>query len=193
MPPEKRTTHTESQMPRTGSNSSGRSPSTSAAGLRRTGMCVRGVLLAALMVLGCSSSSVTGGGGGGPQADPLTAAQALWAAKKPAGDRYVMVQRVVCFCAIANVSYRITVNGASITDVVNDRTDAPLASSSWGTFKTVAQLFDAVRAAQAKVGTLKAVEYDPTLGFPRTVSLDPILNAIDDEVSYVTISIRAAP
>ena len=193
MQPEKGTTQRESEMPHTGSNSSGRSPSTSPQGLRRRGMFVRGALLAALTVLGCSRSSVTDGGGGGPPSDPLTAAQALWASKKPAGDRYVMVQRVVCFCTIANVSYRITVNGASITDVVNDRTDVPLAVSSWGTFKTVAQLFDAVRAAKAKVGTLKTVEYDPTLGFPRTVSLDPILNAIDDEVSYVTISIRAAP
>lgn len=104
-----------------------------------------------------------------------------------------MVQRVVCFCAIANVSYRITVNGASITDVVNDRNDVPLAPSNWGAFKTVAQLFDAIRAAQGKVGTLKTVEYDPTLGFPRTVSLDPILNAVDDEVSYVTNSVRAVP
>ena len=150
-----------------------------------------GALLAALVALGCGSSSVTGGGIGGPLANPLSAAQALWVSKKPAGDRYVMVQRVVCFCAIANVSYRITVNGASITDVVNDRNDVPLAPSNWGTFKSVAQLFDAVRAAQGKVGTLKTVEYDSTLGFPRTVSLDPIPNAVDDEVSYVTNSVRA--
>ena len=148
--------------------------------------------VAALLLSACSSSSVTAGGGG-QQTDPLAAAQTLWNSKKPAGDRYVMVQRVVCFCALGNVSYRITVNGATITAVVNDRTDVPLASSSWGTFKTVAQLFDAVRAAQTKAGTLKSVEYDATLGFPRTVSLDPILNAIDDEVSYITTSITAAP
>ena len=160
--------------------------------VRRPRMLVAHAFAAGLLLSACSSSSVTDGGGG-PQTDPLTAAQALWNAKKPAGDRYVMVQRVVCFCTLGNVSYRLTVNGATITAVVNDRTDVPLASSSWGTFKTVAQLFDAVRAAQTKAGTLKSVENDATLGFPRTVSLDPILNAIDDEVSYITTSITAAP
>lgn len=159
--------------------------------LRRTRKLVAATLSAALLLSGCSSTSITGGGGG--TTDALAAAQALWNSKKPAGDRYVMVQRVVCFCPTANVSYRITVSGTAITDVVNDRTDVPLASSSWSSFKTVAQLFDAVRAAQGKSGTLKSVEYDATLGFPRTVSLDPILNAVDDEVSYVTTSVTAAP
>ena len=180
-------------MPRTGSNSSPTSSRNSSQRPQRRGRIVGGALLAALVALGCGSSSVTGGGTGGPPADPLSAAQALWASKKPAGDRYVRVQRAACFCAIANVSYRITVNGAPITDVVNDRNDIPLVPSNWGTFKTVAQLFDAVRAAQGKVGTLKTVEYDPTLGFPHMDSLDPILNAVDDEVSYVTNNVRAVP
>jgi len=158
--------------------------------LRRPRTVVVHTFAAGLLLSACSSSSVTGGGGAAVT-DALTAAQAVWNAKKPAGDRYVMVQRVVCFCTIGNVSYRITVNGATVTDVVNDRTDAPLAVASWSTFKTVAQLFDAVRAAQAKTGTLKLVEYDATLGFPRTVSLDPMLNAVDDEVAYLTTSITA--
>ncbi len=159
----------------------------------RAGTALAMGLAMVLVGAACSTTSVTGGGGGGPPLDPLAAAQALWNSKKPAGDRYVMVQRVVCFCAITNVSYRITVVGSSITAVVNDRTDVPLAASSWGVFRTVAQLFDAVRSAQTKSGTLKAVEYDGVLGFPRTVSLDPILNAIDDEVSYVTTSVTAVP
>ncbi len=140
----------------------------------------------------CSSSSITGGGGG-TTTDAYAAAVALWNAKKPTGDRYVMVQRIVCFCVTSNVGYRITVVGTTITNVVNDRTDVPLPTAEWGNFKTVAQLFEAVRAATLKPGTLKLAEYDATLGFPRTVSLDPILNAIDDEVSYVTSNVTAAP
>jgi len=140
---------------------------------------------------GCTSGSVSDPGGAGTSSDPFTAAQALWTAKKPAGDRYVMVQRVVCFCTLGNVAYRVTVVGNTITAIVNDKTDAPLATSSWGAFRTVTQLFDAVRTALTKTGTLKIVEYDPSLGFPRTLSLDPILNAVDDEVSYVTTSVSA--
>jgi Family of unknown function (DUF6174) len=143
-------------------------------------------------VAACSSTSITGGGGG-TTTDAYSTAVALWNAKKPAGDRYVMVQRIVCFCVTSNTAYRVTVAGTTITSVVNDRTDAPLPATEWGNFRTVAQLFEAVRTATLRPGTLKLVEYDPTLGFPRTVSLDPILTAADDEVSYVTSGISAAP
>jgi hypothetical protein len=150
--------------------------------------------LLALLGAGCSATSTTDTSTGGPvTVDALAAAQALWAAKKPAGDKYTMVQRVVCSCATSNTAYRMTVVGLSITSVVNDRTDEALPAAQWGVFKTVVQLFAAITAAQANTGQLKSVEYDATLGFPRTLSLDPNVSTTGDEISYVTTSVIATP
>jgi hypothetical protein len=142
----------------------------------------------------CSATSTTDTSGGGTTTvNALTAAQALWAAKKPAGDKYTMVQRVVCTCATLNTAYRLTVVGLTISSVVNDRTDEALPVAQWAVFKTVAQLFAAITAAQANTGQLKSVDYDATLGFPRTLSLDPNVATTGDEISYVTTSVTATP
>ncbi len=151
------------------------------------------LLLAVVVAVACSGDSPSAPGGGTPAADSLAAAQSRWNSRKPAGNRYVMVQRVVCFCVAANVEYRVTVQGTSVTAAVNNRTDAPLPAAQWIVFRTVDQLFELVRTAQRAAGTLKAVEYDATMGFPRTLSLDPVLSAIDDEVAYVTTSVTAVP
>ncbi len=152
------------------------------------------VPLVALLSSACSATSTTDTSTGGPvTVDALAAAQSLWASKKPAGDKYTMVQRVVCTCATLNTAYRMTVVGVTITSVVNDRTDEALPTAQWGTFKTVAQLFAAIIAAKANTGQLKSVDYDATLGFPRTLSLDPNVATTGDEISYVTTSVIATP
>jgi len=165
---------------------------------RRRWAHARGLLALAPLVLvlngACSATSTTDAStGGSSTVDALAAAQSLWASKKPAGDKYTMVQRVVCTCATINTAYRITVVGLTITSVVNDRTDEVLPSSQWGVFKTVAQLFAAITAAKANTGQLKTVEYDATLGFPRTLSIDPNVSITGDEISYLTTNVTATP
>ena len=142
----------------------------------------------------CTSTATSDPTGGGiVTADPLTTAMALWNAKKPGGDSYVMVQRIVCTCTTQNIAYRFTVTGTTISNVVNDRTDDSLPVAQWGVFKTVAQLFSAVQTAQTQTSVLKLVTYDANLGYPSTLSLDPNPAATGDEISYVTSSVSAVP
>jgi hypothetical protein len=37
------------------------------------------------------------------------------------------------------------------------------------------------------------VSYDPELGYPTTAALDPILQAVDDEVTYAITDLQLAP
>jgi len=51
------------------------------------------------------------------------------------------------------------------------------------TFRTVNQLFTEAREGFRREGVVKAMEFDATLGYPTTLSRDPILEAAGDEVA----------
>ncbi len=49
---------------------------------------------------------------------------------------------------------------------------------------TIDELFDVIqKALDDEVDSLE-VEYDATYGYPKSVAIDPITNAIDEETSY---------
>ncbi len=120
-----------------------------------------------------------------PQVRTLDAAEALWQASG-AGDSYVITQVRECFCASQGGSYAVTVINDSVVGVRNLTTgdEVPEAERAW--YRTVSDLFAEVRRSLATSGTLREVEYDRMRGFPTTLSLDPIRNAVDDEIVYRT-------
>lgn len=125
-----------------------------------------------------------------PQVRGLEAAEALWKASG-AGDSYVMAQARECFCVTGGTSFAVTVINDSIVGVRNLTTgdEVPEAERAW--YRTVNDLFDEVRRGLATAGSLRAVEYDRARGFPTTVSLDPVPNAVDDEIVYRTTLVGA--
>lgn len=141
--------------------------------------------LAAVILTACSDST-------GPGDSELTAAEARWRLVQPASNSYVMRQQVQCFCGFAGSEFIVTVmNGA-----VSAATPAAPPQNGFDTppltaFRTVDQLFSEVRNTLGKSGTLKDVTYDPVAGYPTRLSLDPLPNAIDDEVVYVTRGVGA--
>jgi hypothetical protein len=141
---------------------------------------------AVLLLGGCNDAT-------GPERSQLAAAEARWRNARPASNSYVMRQQVACFCPFGPNQFDVTVvNGAVTAATIVGPTSAhgPILLSS---FRTIDQLFDEIRAALDKPGTLTHVSYDSQRGFPTEVSLDRISNAADDEVSYVTVSVVAMP
>lgn len=128
-----------------------------------------------------------------PQVDALAEAQALWNRTKPASNSYTYDQQVMCFCPYGAQTFRVTVTGGLITRVYDSQAAMDLPANQFSRFRTVQQLFDEVRLALSKSGVLTAVEYHPTMGFPSKVSLDPVRNAVDDEVAYFTAFVMASP
>lgn len=109
-----------------------------------------------------------------------------WVAIKPANGTYAMVQRVLCFCPFGATAYRVAVTGGIITQVTEAGSGTPVSSAEFSRFRTIDQLFAEIRDALAVKGRLRQAAYDPAQGYPVSVSLDPIQNAVDDEVQYVT-------
>ena len=119
-----------------------------------------------------------------PAESALASAESRWNASRPASNSYVFWQSRACFCIIGGVSHEVTVVNGTLASVKNLATGAVLPADQFGLFRTVAQLFGDLRAAIKSPGVLQAAEYDTTIGYPTVVSLDPIKNAIDDEISY---------
>jgi hypothetical protein len=127
-----------------------------------------------------------------PQMRDLAAAEARWAATRPAGDRYTMRQRRLCFCPAVE-PHTVRVEGGRIVSVVNDATGEILDADRRGWYRTVPELFDEVRRAIGQRGVLRAVSYHDTMGYPTRLSLDPLPDAIDDEIVWETSAVAPIP
>ncbi len=145
-----------------------------------TGAMPRAMLLAAATVLAACGSGTS------PEQRRLEDAEALWNATRPPSNSYVMRQQVLCFCVYGATTFEVTVTSDTVTKVVNSTTGDPLPAAQFASFRTVSQLFAAARDASGKKGTIRALEFSATRGYPTVLSLDPVPNAVDDEVKYVT-------
>lgn len=129
----------------------------------------------------------------GPQYQSLDAAEARWDAARPASNSYVMEQQVSCFCATGSSVYSVTVVSGIVTEAKVLTSGAVVPASVRAQFRTVDQLFDAVRKGLRTPFGLTDVVYDPMSGYPTTVALDPIRQAADDEVTYFTNRVLPLP
>jgi len=143
-------------------------------------MRLAGVLLGLVLLAGGCSDPTS------PEEARLTAAQRRWEATRPASNSYTMQQRVVCFCITGASSFQVTVTTGTITRAVNVVTGESMSVTLLTIFRTVDQLFAQAREGLTREGVVTSLAFDATLGYPTTLSLDPIRNAIDDEVTYVT-------
>jgi hypothetical protein len=119
----------------------------------------------------------------------LAEAQRRWEATRPASNSYTMQQRVVCFCVTGATTFQVTVKTGVITRAVNVTTGESISVTLLTIFRTVDQLFAQAREGLTREGVVQSMAFDATLGYPTTLSLDPIRNAVDDEVTYVTSNV----
>jgi hypothetical protein len=85
----------------------------------------------------------------------------------------------------------IVVRNDVVTSVVRSSDGQP--ASAVVAWPRVDELFDDVRRRLEEGADRLEVEYDPTLGYPRSVVADVILMAVDDEYSLTAGNLRRLP
>jgi len=118
----------------------------------------------------------------------LAEAKARWTAS---GIRtYELDREIRCFCYDGGDTIRCTVVNDSVVSVINLRTHEAV-DTKLHMPATVQDFFDIIEEARSRRAAKVKVSYDPTYGVPTEIDIDWIQRAIDDEVTYVVIAIRA--
>ena len=142
------------------------------------------IALLALPPVGCESLL-------GPEQDALAAARARWAATN--ADNYVFEFRRSCFCAPDFVRpVRIEVLDGVVSSAVYVDTEEPI-SPPPTSVPTIDDLFDEIQDAVDGMAFSIVADYDADMGYPTSVSIDYIENAIDDEMAFTVSSFELTP
>jgi hypothetical protein len=141
------------------------------------------------MVLIAACSSPAGPSDGWQE--ELDAAESKWAAAGPSDYDYHY--RVVCGeCLPSAMNERLIMvrNGEvqSVRDLVADT----LYTSDVTSYRIVDQ-FERVQGYVDIPAARLTVEYNPTLGYPASVSVDPVEGMVDDEHSFMLWGLVAVP
>lgn len=142
-----------------------------------------GVLLAGLLsitVAACDSPFGLGDGEG----QRLEDNRARWAARGFAS--YDLTVQRLCFCGSVE-PVRVEVRNGQPLSVVFAATGEPVPMAA--SFPTVPGLFDIVEDAIERDAHELDVDYDPALGVPVRIEIDYEENTIDEEVTWVVVSL----
>ena len=113
----------------------------------------------------------------------LRRAQRLWRANHVTAYRYTV--QTSCFCAFTGPVNAEVRNGAVVSW---SRTDGQPVTNQTFTL-TVDSLFANIERAMGRSESSVTAEFDPSLGYPKHVSIDWIKHAVDDEVAYEVLSL----
>ena len=112
----------------------------------------------------------------------LAAAQARWTRTRPTNYRYRL--SVGCFCPSEAQPVTIEVHGDSVfsrTNANGQPVDPRVASR----YRTIDGMFGVIAGAIGSKASTLDVVYDRTFGFPTSISIDYVKDAVDDEIGYV--------
>ena len=115
----------------------------------------------------------------------LTENRRKWSSKAVKNYHYDF-QRI-CFCVPAYTKpVKITVRDGVAAQIAHAETGEAVDKARFEIYYTVDQLFDYIQAAiDKKAYSINAV-YDEEMGYPTSVEIDFIKNAIDDEMRFKT-------
>lgn len=101
---------------------------------------------------------------------------------------YTYTIRIGCFCPNDITSpVSILVDSGKTESIVYEDDRTPATNEVFTTIDTIEDLFAIIRnAINDKVDEL-TVEYDPILGYPVTISIDPNKSAVDEERGYTVL------
>ncbi|AKG53140.1 hypothetical protein DGWBC_0456 [Dehalogenimonas sp. WBC-2] len=99
---------------------------------------------------------------------------------------YEFQLRIVCFCPY-DYTRPVTVQVAGGNPVTVTYADAPfeVTTDFFQRADTIEKLFDIIQNSIDTGADSLVVKYDPTYGYPKSISIDPIKDAIDEEISYL--------
>jgi hypothetical protein len=106
----------------------------------------------------------------------------LWSSTQPAHYAYFLER--LCFCG-TEVTRRVrieVVNGAVVSRTYAE-TGQPVTAQWQALFPAMEGVFQILREALEREAADFDADYDPNRGYPRTVAIDYIENAVDEELS----------
>jgi hypothetical protein len=115
-------------------------------------------------------------------ASELAAQRARW--EQASVDSYEFTMRIEVFGPLYGDYRIVVVDDAPVSIVRDDESQAPLPAELPGTIDEVFDLLERSVSADRYEAT-----YDPELGYPMSVMIDHILNAIDDELAVHVTSL----
>lgn len=142
-----------------------------------------------LHIIALATVTLMAGGCGLLEPDPpwverqeaLDTNRQLWESAAVESYRYSFTRH--CFCGFVG-TFTVTVTDGVVTAAVSEQDGESVPEAALPELSTIEGLFDeAQRGIDVKAHGFEA-EYHPELGYPTLVDLDPIENAIDDEVTY---------
>jgi hypothetical protein len=110
--------------------------------------------------------------------------EALWKALDIRDYQFVYSQ--ACFCGFTGPNpAKLTVkNGVVVKVEATGTATLPPTTPAAATYPTIDSLFAIVeKARKAKPASLD-IDFDPTYHYPTSIAIDPVKNAVDDEVTY---------
>lgn len=101
-----------------------------------------------------------------------------------------------CFCPAlgkvlievrADTVYQVLVPGTReiVYVQIDEQTQIPALEYMPDYFHTISELFDVIKDARNQNAAKITTDFDPNLGYPLSIDIDYIKNAVDDEVSYL--------
>jgi hypothetical protein len=125
----------------------------------------------------------------GPELESLESARARW--EREGFTSYTFVMQRFCFCGHdLHRPVRIDVLDGNVIAAAYVDDGEPL-GIPLDEVDTIESLFDEVQAAIDREAHQILAEYDAGLGYPRSVSIDFILEAIDDEMAFSVLDVDA--
>jgi hypothetical protein len=118
----------------------------------------------------------------GPQHD-LDVALSKWEQSNIKNYEYQL--RVNCFCP-PNVTFPVIMKVADGVNISAEYAQEPkeITNNYFKQYDTIDKLFDVIqKSIDDKVASL-IVEYDGTYGYPKSITIDRIKDAIDDEIAF---------
>jgi hypothetical protein len=138
-------------------------------------------LLAASLLL-LASCNILGLDANSDDADRLRAARLRWQRQRPEAYSYVLER--LCFCGRETVGpVRIQVRGDSVLSRTYTGSGEPVSLPFRQYFGPMETVFDVVSEALERDADSLAARYDPARGYPVSVVIDYIENAVDDELT----------
>lgn len=113
----------------------------------------------------------------------LDDAMALW---ETAGySDYTFELQVSCFCPqeVVQPVIVVVVDGNPVSVVYRDLPQ-PVTRELFADADTIPEMFDLIQSAIDEGADSLVVEYHPQLGYPVSVSIDWITQAVDEEIAY---------
>lgn len=121
----------------------------------------------------------------------LDAAEALWQQKRP--EHYAYQLQPSCFCPpeyTQPIAIRVFKGVVQQADLVTSK--KPLPADRKADAKTIDDLFKVIRDAINRPAASVKVTYDPTYGFPSSISIDLDQMMADEEIYYTAKDFKVA-